>query len=104
MRESSHEPCSSSTPLPLVERSLDAAQVGYRASGGTSRNVSAKASISLRVYGVCRRVVAAGSSTSPLSSRHARAGRIGRFSNPPPQLGQTFPSTSSTQEAQNVHS
>ena len=31
-------------------------------------------------------------------------GRIGRFSNPPPQLGHTPPSRSSTQCTQNVHS
>jgi hypothetical protein len=31
-------------------------------------------------------------------------GRIGRGANPPPQLGQTFPKTSSTQAAQIVHS
>jgi len=32
------------------------------------------------------------------------AGRIGRRSNPPPQFGQTPPSRSATQSAQNVHS
>jgi len=31
-------------------------------------------------------------------------GRIGRGTNPPPQLGHTLPSTVSTQAAQNVHS
>jgi hypothetical protein len=31
-------------------------------------------------------------------------GRVGRFSNPPPQLGQTFSRTFSTHCAQNVHS
>jgi hypothetical protein len=37
-------------------------------------------------------------------SRHMRAGRIGRGMNPPPQFGQTFSSTSSTQSGQKVHS
>src|SRR5438034_6780548 len=31
-------------------------------------------------------------------------GRVGRFSNPPPQLGQTFCKTFVTQSSQNVHS
>ena len=31
-------------------------------------------------------------------------GRIGRGANPPPQLGHTFPKTSVTHVAQNVHS
>jgi hypothetical protein len=34
----------------------------------------------------------------------SRAGLIGRGAKPPPQLGQTFSSTVSTQSAQNVHS
>jgi hypothetical protein len=36
--------------------------------------------------------------------RQLFAGRIGRFSKPPPQLGQTFRSTFSTHAAQKVHS
>src|SRR5450631_1968040 len=34
----------------------------------------------------------------------SRAGLVGRFSNPPPQLGQTLNKTSFTQSLQNVHS
>src|SRR5262249_37593185 len=36
--------------------------------------------------------------------RRSLTGRIGRGANPPPQLGQTLNSTSSTHSAQNVHS
>jgi len=35
---------------------------------------------------------------------HSLAGRTGRVSKPPPQFGQTFRSTVSTHERQNVHS
>jgi hypothetical protein len=35
---------------------------------------------------------------------NSAAGRIGRTTNPPPQLGQTPPNRSSAQVAQNVHS
>jgi hypothetical protein len=39
-----------------------------------------------------------------LSPRQFETGRIGRFSNPPPQLGQTLCKTWATQSAQKVHS
>jgi hypothetical protein len=46
----------------------------------------------------------AGIAVKQFSPLHRRAGRIGRAVNPPPQLGQTLSSTSSTHVRQNVHS
>jgi hypothetical protein len=48
--------------------------------------------------------VLAGSLPRKLSFFQFIDGLIGRWTNPPPQLGQTFPRTRSTQLAQNVHS
>jgi hypothetical protein len=46
----------------------------------------------------------AGTAVNQLSPFHWRAGRMGRAVNPPPQLGHTLSSISSTQVRQNVHS
>ena len=73
-------------------------------AGGTDRSRPVSSFSSSRVYRVRRRTVPAGSFSSPVPSRHARAGRIGRALNPPPQLGQTSWSTASTHAAQKVHS
>jgi hypothetical protein len=48
--------------------------------------------------------VEAGTAVKQFSPRHRRAGRIGRAVNPPPQLGHTLSSISSTHVRQNVHS
>jgi hypothetical protein len=48
--------------------------------------------------------VLAGSLPRKLSFFQFVAGLIGLATNPPPQFGQTFPSTCSTHVAQNVHS
>jgi len=50
------------------------------------------------------RVVDAGWRANDNPGRHSFLGRTGRRSKPPPQFGQTFASTVSTQDAQNVHS
>ena len=49
-------------------------------------------------------MVEAGRLASESPGRHSVAGRMGRRSKPPPQLGQTLCRTFSTQSAQNVHS
>ena len=54
--------------------------------------------------GLCLILVLAGSLPRKLSPFQFLAGRIGLGANPPPQFGQTLPSTLSTQLAQNVHS
>jgi hypothetical protein len=54
--------------------------------------------------GLCLTVVLAGSFPRELPPFQSFDGRTGRGTNPPPQFGQTFPRTSSTHEAQNVHS
>jgi hypothetical protein len=58
-------------------------------------------------HGVDRAVlrgVLAGNAPRKLSPRQFVAGRLGRGQKPPPQFGQTFASTSSTQVVQKVHS
>lgn len=49
-------------------------------------------------------IVPAGSLPRKLSPFQFIEGLIGLGANPPPQLGQTFPRTCSTQATQNVHS
>jgi hypothetical protein len=46
----------------------------------------------------------AGAVVRQFSPLHRRAGRMGRAVNPPPQLGHTLSSISSTHVRQNVHS
>ncbi len=46
----------------------------------------------------------AGTAVKQFSPLHRRAGRMGRAVNPPPQLGHTLSSISSTHVRQNVHS
>jgi hypothetical protein len=46
----------------------------------------------------------AGKVLKHVSPLHRRAGRMGRAVNPPPQLGHTLSSISSTHVLQNVHS
>jgi len=53
---------------------------------------------------ICLRVVNGGRLATDSPGRHSVAGRIGRGEKPPPQFGQTFRSTVSTQSAQKVHS
>jgi hypothetical protein len=54
--------------------------------------------------GRCLTLVLAGSFPRKLSPFQFLDGLIGRGTNPPPQFGQTFPRTFSTQDAQKVHS
>jgi hypothetical protein len=54
--------------------------------------------------GLCLILVFAGSLPRKLSPFQFFDGLIGRHTNPPPQFGHTFPRTSSTHAAQNVHS
>ena len=60
--------------------------------------------MSSREYDRCTRSSDAGRSASERPGRHAVAGRMGRGSKPPPQLGHTSWSSCSTQSAQKVHS
>src|SRR5271165_1714523 len=63
-----------------------------------------KAAISFGLKERRTRAVEAGLFASDSPGLHSRAGRIGRGANPPPQFGQTFRRTLSTQAAQKVHS
>ena len=54
--------------------------------------------------GLCLTAVLAGYLPRKFSPFQFLEGRIGRGTNPPPQLGQTLASTSFTHFAQNVHS
>jgi len=65
---------------------------------------AAKRACSAASTGRCRTFVLAGSLPRKLSPFQFLAGRIGLGTKPPPQFGQTFPRTSSTHAAQNVHS
>jgi hypothetical protein len=65
---------------------------------------SLRAAISSRLYDNDLRLSDAGRLATESPERHSVAGRIGRGAKPPPQFGQTLPSTLSTQSAQNVHS
>ena len=76
----------------------------YRRSGGTLRTGEARAAWAVRSTGSCRTWRLAGWVASGLLPCHAAEGRIGRGTKPPPQFGQTLPSSSSTHVAQNVHS
>ena len=60
--------------------------------------------MSSREYERWARVVEAGRFASERPGRHSVTGRMGRGTNPPPQLGQTSCNSFSTQSAQNVHS
>jgi hypothetical protein len=60
--------------------------------------------ISLRPWDKCTRVLEGGRLATQSPGRHSVAGRIGRGTKPPPQLGQTLYSLVSTQSAQKVHS
>src|SRR5690606_36416169 len=74
-----------------------------RCSGGTCLSRSENDAASSAEKDMCTRAV-----DGPLDNRQPGppfgAGRIGRGANPPPQLGQTFRRTVSTQSAQKVHS
>jgi len=76
----------------------------YRSDGGTVLISAAKRACSAASTGRCLTLVLAGSLPRKLSPFQLRAGLIGRATNPPPQFGQTFCNTLSTQAAQNVHS
>lgn len=73
-------------------------------SGGIVLILAEKCAWAADSTGRCITVVLAGSVPRKLSSFQFVEGLIGRGTNPPPQFGQTFPRTRSTQEAQKVHS
>lgn len=68
------------------------------------RRVAEKSRCAATSTGRCLTLVLAGSSPRKLSPFQFVNGLMGRGANPPPQLGQTSSSTSSTHCAQNVHS
>ena len=76
----------------------------HRLSGEISLIFAANFACAAGSTGRCLTIVLAGSLPRKLSPFQFVAGRIGRVAKPPPQLGQTSPSTLSTQSAQNVHS
>ena len=65
---------------------------------------SAKTACAARSTGFETTWVEAGAALKQFPPFHARAGRMGRALNPPPQFGQTLASISSTQVRQKVHS
>lgn len=75
-----------------------------RSSGAVCHNVRTSSETSSAEYRRRRRRESGGSLTSPVPSRHACCGLIGRGAKPPPQFGHTFCNVFSTQSAQNVHS
>ena len=76
----------------------------YRSCAGIVRRRSANFACAAVSTGRCRIVVLAGSAPKKLFPFQLFKGRTGRATKPPPQLGHTFPKTSSTQVAQKVHS
>jgi hypothetical protein len=76
----------------------------YRFSGGMVFMCSAKAACAARSTAFETTFVEAGAEFKQFPPFHARAGRMGRALKPPPQLGQTLASSSSTQVRQKVHS
>ena len=85
-------------------RVLELFSVCYRFSGRIVLILAEKRAWAADSTGRCFTVVLAGSVPRKLSSFQFIEGLIGRGTNPPPQFGQTFPRTRSTQEAQKVHS
>src|SRR5215472_18005832 len=76
----------------------------YRSAGGIWRTLSMNWGNVARSHFKCTRAVDAGRVASDTPGLRSVRGRIGRGTKPPPQLGQTLPSTDSTQLAQKVHS
>jgi hypothetical protein len=76
----------------------------YRSSGGTILILAENRSCAAKSTGRCFTLVLAGSFPRKLSSFQFIEGQTGRGTNPPPQFGQTFPRTCSTQATQKVHS
>src|SRR6516164_11779633 len=79
-------------------------EAGYRSVGGTSLTLAQRVAMSALAYLRCTRLVEGGCLARETPGRHSLCGRIGRFSKPPPQLGQTSCKCTLTQAAQNVHS
>src|SRR6185436_17900109 len=95
----------SSVPVPLPAGGrplLDG--TAYRCAGGIFRIAAENSLWATTSTGRCLVFVLAGSMPRKLFPFQLVAGRIGRGTNPPPQLGQTLPRTVSTQLAQNMHS
>src|SRR5262249_22965871 len=84
-----------------AKRSASASQ---RFSEGMARIAARTSACVAGSPGLCFPVVLAGSLPRKLPPFQFFAGLIGLAAKPPPQLGQTLPSTLSTHAAQNVHS
>src|SRR4029077_3083122 len=78
--------------------------VPQRFSGGMSLMRAECLAMSSRLYDKWTRLFDGGRFSSERPGRHSVAGRIGRGTKPPPQLGHTLSSLPSTQSAQKVHS
>ena len=76
----------------------------HRFSGGIRRRGAANLAWAAGSTGLCVILVVAGRVPRQVSSFQLFRGRTGRAVNPPPQFGQTLPSTFSTQGRQKVHS
>jgi hypothetical protein len=90
--------------VPATRHWLDNSTSRQRLSGAKCLIRSTNASISSRLWDRCTRRVAEGRLASDTPDRHSFTGRMGRGTNPPPQLGQTLCKMFTTQSAQNVHS
>jgi hypothetical protein len=98
--DDAHETSETVRPL-LVSFVVNSA---HRSCGGMFSTRANNAAISARSYLRCTRFVEAGRLARETPARHSDLGRIGRFSNPPPQFGQTLCKWVSTQVTQKVHS
>ncbi len=76
----------------------------YRFSGGRFLIGAENFACAPGSTGLCLILALAGSLPRKLSPFQFFDGLMGLGTNPPPQFGQTFPRTLSTQIAQNVHS
>ncbi len=95
-------------PLPMRASSAIATdpepRSDYRSSGRKFLISLENVACAPKSTGLCLTRLLAGYLPRKLSFFQFLEGRIGRGTNPPPQLGQTLPRTTSTQSAQNVHS
>jgi len=92
------------TTMTVTLRDWTTSRRAYRSCAGIVLIAAAKRACADGSTGLCLGFVLAGSLPRKLSPFQFRDGRMGLGANPPPQFGQTFRRTVSTQVAQKVHS
>jgi hypothetical protein len=88
----------------MAEAGQEGRLTRQRLSGGMCSIRLTCSAMSSRVWDRLRRRVEGGCLPRDTPLRHSVAGRIGRGTKPPPQLGQTLCKVCSAHSAQNVHS